>query len=184
MEEQAKKAKEIKGDKTTAELAAEAAEARAGRRSAFAAGGEEMIRASEALSGEIMSGAERGTASALAAAGPTADLRSLGGVASEARKDAAMQAAEAKISAGATKMDIAKAQEEMGSAAEDLAEKRKELDAGVNAIIDKHKGTFDDDEDAMHREIMNMLEDPTIPEDMKAEYAQKAEDIKSKKWDV
>ena len=82
------------------------------------------------------------------------------------------------------KMEGLKLVEEAGSEIEDLAAARTEATTAMNTIIAKHKGFWNDDENAMYREIMDYLADPTIPPEVVVEFTQKAEDIRSKKWDV
>lgn len=184
-------AKKKKGEKTMAELGKEAAESRAGRRAMYAAGGEKLYQAGEEKARKaeesvdaIRGAGQRGTAAALAAKGPSADLRALSGAATEAERageiavaGAAEKAAGARQEAAASMMDVAVGLEEMGTEVEDYSAKRKELTAGMNAIIDKHKGFWNDDEEAMHTEILAMVDDPTIPEDLKQEFIDKANQI-------
>jgi hypothetical protein len=183
-EQYAAEAKEKKGDKSLKELGTEAAEGRAGRRAMYAAGGQKLIEESEAAAEALEGAAQVGTAKALAAQGPSADLRALSGAATEAERAGAGAVAQARQQAAAGMMDVATGLEEMGTEVEDVSAKRQELTAAMNTIIDKHKGFWNDDEDAMYREIMDMVADPTTPEELKREFERKAEDIRSGDWDV
>jgi hypothetical protein len=183
-EQYALEAKKKKGDKSLEELGTEAAEGRAGRRAMYAAGGQKLIEESEAAAEALEGVAQVGTAKALAAQGPGADLRALSGAATEAERAGAGAVAQARQQAAAGMMDVATGLEEMGTEVEDVSAKRQELTAAMNTIIDKHKGFWNDDEDAMYREIMDMVADPTTPEELKREFERKAEDIRSGDWDV
>jgi hypothetical protein len=187
-----------KGQKSIGQLAKEAAEGRAGRREMYGKGAEELYAAgmtkAKDIEGQVdvlRGAAAEGTAKALAAQGPSADLRSAAGVATEAEKQgqlAVLQGMEkvgtAKQEAAAGLMDVAVGMEEIGTDVEDFSARRQELTAAMNTIIDKHKGFWNDDEEAMYREIIDMVNDPTIPQELKDEFTKKAEDIRSKEWDV
>ena len=171
-------------DEETRIMGEKAARERAGRRAMFKAGGAKTIAAGETLAEDMAASGQVGVSKALAVA-PGTDIRSLSGLATEAQVGADVATGQARKEAAVGMMDVAKAMEEMGSEAEDFSAKKAEIDAGINAIIEKHKGSLDDDESAMAREIRDMVGlDPTIPPKLKAYAYQQARDIKRKSWNV
>jgi len=171
-------------DEETRIMGEKAARERAGRRAMFAAGGEDVITSGQQLAEDMAASGQVGVSKALAVA-PGTDIRSLSGLATESQVGADVATGQARKEAAVGMMDVAKAMEEMGSEAEDFAAKKAEIDAGINAIIEKYKGSWNDDETAMSFEIRDMVRiDPTIPPKLKAYAFQKARDIKRGAWDV
>jgi len=111
-------------------------------------------------------------------------LRQAADIQAGVERDTAGDVALAAQAVNEEKMKGLKLIEEAGSEIEDLAAARTEATTAMNTIIAKHKGFWNDDENAMYREIMAYLEDPTIPPEIVVEFTQKAKDILSKKWDV
>jgi hypothetical protein len=182
-EEYEKKAKEKTGDKSLLEQAAEARTAKEGRREMFKEGGAELIEEAKKAPEDIMRATEAGVAKSLAAA-PKTDIRALAGTASEQQREGAIEESKARQEAAAQMMDVAVAVEDAGTTPEDISAAKAVLTTGMNEIIAKHKGFWNDDEDAMYTEIMDMINDPTIPPELKLEFEKKADDIKSGERDV
>ena len=163
----------------------EAARARSeGRKELFSEGLFGRVEAAEKLAGELAGAGARGTARALAAQGPGGRLGDVATAQTEAEAATKTQEAAALGQAEEAKIAAAEGLEAAGEAIEDISAARNEATLAMNTIIDKHKGLFNDDEAAMYREIMDYLADPMIPEEVRAEFTQKAEDIRTKKWDV
>ena len=156
---------------------------REGRRQIFEDAASNLARTSKEAPDEIMRATEESTAKALGAS-PSKDLRTLQGVAEEAHVGGKLKSIEAKQQAAAQMMDVAVAAEEMGSEVEDYSAQLAEYTVARNAIIDKHKGFWNDDESAMYTELMQYSEDPTLDPKLKTMVIAQAEDIKSKKWNV
>ena len=173
--------------KSGKELITAGAETKEGRRALLEEGVLEGVAVGESAPEEIMKASERGIAKTLEVAGPNADLRTLAATSEEARRSAATDVLAAKEAAAAGKVEGAIALEEAGDISADIETKSTELANAVTAAINAHKGFFDDDEEGMYRDIMTVVNNlPDTPEydELRAEYTQKAEDIKSKKWDV
>jgi hypothetical protein len=170
-------------EKTLEELGAEAAEARVQGREKFKEAADEMAEAAAETPEKIMEATERGVAKSLAA-GSGQDIRSLSGATTEAQRAGEEAAQTAKQEAAAKRMEAETAKEEAGDEAADFSAQRTEYTAARNAIIDKHKGFWNDDEDAMYTELLKYAEDPTLDPDLVKDIRQEAEDIKSGKWDV